>query len=77
VGLPNIIAGEEVVRELLQNDMTPQNIADSLREFIESPEKYTATVRKLVSLKKSLGSKKPSVEVTNLIKEIGGITGNG
>lgn len=70
VGLPNIIAGEEVARELLQYDMTTENIVSSLQEFIESPEKYKATVQRLVSLKESLGSKKPSVEVTNLIKQL-------
>lgn len=76
VGLPNIIAGEEVARELLQYDMTMENIVSSLQEFIESPEKYKATVQKLVSLKESLGSKKPSVEVTNIIRRISGIDKN-
>ena len=73
VGLPNIIAGEEVAVELIQNNMTPEKIAGSLQEFIESPDKYKATVEKLVSLKESLGSKKPSIEVTNIIKKIAGI----
>ncbi len=76
IGLPNIIAGEEVAKELLQNDMTPEKIAGSLQEFIESPDKYKATVKKLVSLKESLGSKKPSIEVTNIIKRITGINEN-
>lgn len=73
VGLPNIIAGKEVAVELIQNDMTPEKLISLLQEYVESPNKYKATVIKLVSLKKSLGSKKPSIEVTSIIKRITGI----
>lgn len=73
IGLPNIIAGEEVVPELIQAAMTPSAIMEVLTRYIENPEEYSAVVRKLVSLKESLGSLKPSEEVSRLIIQVSGI----
>ena len=70
IGLPNIIARDDVVPECIQDDMTPQRLAGLLEQYIESADKYTVTVKKLISLKQELGSKRPSIEVTNLIKRI-------
>ena len=36
VSLPNILAGKEIVPELLQNDCTPENIANHILPFLES-----------------------------------------
>ena len=36
VSLPNIIAGKEIVPELLQHDCTPENIANHVLPFLES-----------------------------------------
>lgn len=38
IGLVNILAGEEVVRELIQGAATPNAVSESLRGFLESPE---------------------------------------
>jgi lipid-A-disaccharide synthase len=43
VGLPNIIAGEFVVPEILQNDATPENLAQALLNSLNDP----VVVRKL------------------------------
>ena len=37
VGLPNILAGERLVPELLQHDCTPQALADAAADFFERP----------------------------------------
>ena len=71
-----VIQTLEMIEEHIKPDMTTENIVGSLQEFIESPDKYKATVQKLVSLKESLGSKKPSIEVVNLIRRITGINEN-
>jgi lipid-A-disaccharide synthase len=42
VGLPNILCGEFVVPELLQDDATPENLANALQEWLEHPSKVTA-----------------------------------
>ncbi len=75
IGLPNIIAGEEVVPECIQGEMTPESMEPILRNYIESPSAYKSVVKKLVSLKENLGSRKPSEEVTKLIKKISGMDG--
>ena len=36
VSLPNILAGKEIVPELLQHDCTPENIANHILPFLES-----------------------------------------
>lgn len=38
IGLVNILAGEEVVRELIQGAATPKAVSESLRGFLESAE---------------------------------------
>ncbi len=73
IGLPNIIARREIVPELIQNDMTVKNLVKLLEGYIESPDTYQSVVKELVSLKESLGSRKPSKEVTALIKRLAGI----
>ncbi|TFZ09007.1 lipid-A-disaccharide synthase [Ramlibacter humi] len=42
VGLPNILAEEFVVPELLQHDATPQALATSLLEWLASPDRMQA-----------------------------------
>ena len=37
VGLPNILAGEFVVPELLQDDATPQNLANAILHWLDKP----------------------------------------
>lgn len=47
IGIVNILAGEEVVKELVQSDAEPAAVADQLRSFLESPEKRDALRAKL------------------------------
>jgi lipid-A-disaccharide synthase len=67
VGLPNIIAGESIVPECIQEQADPQNLALTLGRFIESPRLYESTVKRLIALRHDLGSKKPSEEVCRII----------
>lgn len=39
VGLPNILCGEFVVPELLQDDATPEKLADAVQEWLEQPHR--------------------------------------
>jgi lipid-A-disaccharide synthase len=39
VGLPNILCGEFVVPELLQNDATPEKLAQALIDWLNHPNK--------------------------------------
>jgi lipid-A-disaccharide synthase len=70
IGLPNIIAKEEVAPECIQGNADGPSMAARIEKFIESPEQYAATVEKLAALRAKLGEKKPSVEVSAIVKSI-------
>ncbi len=55
IGLVNILAGEEVVKELIQEDAEPGAVSRILREFLESPEKRDALRVKLAEISALLG----------------------
>lgn len=42
VGLPNLLANQLLVPELIQSACTPDNIANHLRDYLDHPEKVTA-----------------------------------
>lgn len=45
VGLPNVLAGREVVPEILQDAATPQALADALDGWLADPERSAEIVR--------------------------------
>lgn len=55
IGLVNILAGEEVVEELIQAEAEPAAVARSLRGFMESPEKREALRVRLAETADQLG----------------------
>jgi lipid-A-disaccharide synthase len=67
IGLPNIVAGEKIVPELIQRGATAHAIADEVSRYLESVDLYTATKGKLTALRERLGTKTPSVEVARAI----------
>jgi lipid-A-disaccharide synthase len=70
IGLPNIVAGEKIVPELIQGQATPQAIAEAVSRFIDFPALYAGTVESLGALREKLGGKKPSVEMANAIRSV-------
>lgn len=56
LGLPNIIAGKQIVIELLQSDFNPLNIANIILEYIHNKELYQKTKDQLAEVKHKLGS---------------------
>ncbi|MBN1130506.1 MAG: lipid-A-disaccharide synthase [Chitinispirillaceae bacterium] len=70
IGLPNIIAGETIVPECIQDQAEGANLALTLERFIESPKLYNSTVNKLLALRTRLGEKKPSEEVCRIITNL-------
>ena len=55
IGIVNILAGEEVVEELIQSRAEPDAVARSLRAFLESPEKRSALQARLAETTGKLG----------------------
>ncbi|WP_148715644.1 lipid-A-disaccharide synthase [Chitinolyticbacter meiyuanensis] len=54
VSLPNVLAGEKVVPELLQHDATPDKLSSQLIEFIENKEASAALAARFTELHESL-----------------------
>jgi lipid-A-disaccharide synthase len=67
IGLPNIIAQETVAPELIQQYVTEKDIFKAVGDFLSDPEYYRTTANKLFNLRKMLGSKMPSVSVSDII----------
>lgn len=67
VGLPNLIAGEEVVPELLQNDATPQKIAQKALRMINSNDLYLMRKR-LSMLRTLLGGSGASKRTASIVR---------
>lgn len=67
MALPNIIAQEEVVPELIQNEANEENIVETLSRYIEEKSYYNNTVRKLSKIKNDLGTISPSEKVADII----------
>jgi lipid-A-disaccharide synthase len=55
IGLVNILAEREVVREFVQGNARPDRVAEVLREFVESPEKCEDFRRELAEITAKLG----------------------
>jgi lipid-A-disaccharide synthase len=55
IGIVNILAGEEVVKEFIQADAEPMAVSQSLRGFLESPEKRAALQVRLAETSGKLG----------------------
>ena len=54
IGLPNIVAGRLIEPELLQDDCTPEKIADTALELLE-PERFARLQRDLREVREKLG----------------------
>ena len=54
VGLPNILAQEFCVPELLQDQATPQNMAQAVMDWLSSPAKAQALVSRFETMHQSL-----------------------
>jgi lipid-A-disaccharide synthase len=57
IGLVNILAGEQVVEELIQARAEPAAVSRALREFLDSPAKREALQVQLAEISTKLGGK--------------------
>jgi len=70
VGLINLVAGEEVAPELLQEDVTPQIIADKSMEILDDIERASAIREKLKRVRESLGEPGASARTAGIAFEM-------
>ena len=70
-GLVNIVAGERVVPELLQDEVTPDNIAREALRVLKDPACAAATRSRLLRIRDSMGSPGVAVRVAqNILKAL-------
>lgn len=67
VGLVNILADQEVVPELLQDQMTSENIAHEARQILENPERQRMMQEVFQTIRQSLGSPGASQRAAEMI----------
>jgi lipid-A-disaccharide synthase len=72
VGLCNIVAGETIVRELLQNDASPEKIAAEIANILENPAYEMAMRQKLGAIRGMLGAGGASGNVARLVEQLVG-----
>ncbi len=68
VGLPNIIMKKQVVPELLQKDVNFQKICQSIDYYLSEGEHHQKLKEDIDSIRKSIGNKSASEEVSKLIR---------
>jgi lipid-A-disaccharide synthase len=55
IGMPNIVAGHEIVPELLQGRATGPEIAAAARAILDDPARYAGIVADLQEVRRRLG----------------------
>jgi lipid-A-disaccharide synthase len=70
LGLPNIIAGREVVKELLQKECSPENISSWIERYITDKDLYNKTKDELKGVREKLGGKGALDKTAKIIKNL-------
>jgi lipid-A-disaccharide synthase len=70
IGLPNIVAGEEVAPELLQDGLTPEALVAALAPWIDDPEANRRQRIKLAMVREKLGGPGASARAAAALWEL-------
>jgi len=70
IGLPNIIAGRAIVKELIQDDLTPDNLAAEVERLLADRAYRENQIADLRSVKQALGEGGGSANMATLAWEI-------
>ena len=70
IGLPNILAGKSVVREFIQHEATPANIAGEIARILRKPEYAQKQHQALLAIRDKLGERNGSVELARLAAQM-------
>ncbi len=72
ISLVNILSGREVVKELLQSDVTHQNINDELREILLNKEYKENMLKAYDNIREMFSGKRASERVAEMVVEMAG-----
>lgn len=67
VGMPNLIAGQEIAPEILQKNLTGQNLAQQIIQFIGAPARLQKARTDLAEVRVRLGAAKASERAASVI----------
>jgi lipid-A-disaccharide synthase len=70
IGLVNLVAEKEIVPELIQNDVTPQKVAQELSRLIENKDLRDETIKNLKTVRQKLGGGGASKETAKIALEM-------
>lgn len=70
LGLVNLVAGEQVIPELIQDDVTPDRLAQEAFEILEGGQKRENMIKKLGMVKKRLGRGGASERTARIVIDI-------
>jgi lipid-A-disaccharide synthase len=68
IGMANILAGELVVPELIQNDLTPESLCASTLRYFTDARHYAVTRERLAGVREKMGSPGASLKVAALLQ---------
>jgi len=66
-GLVNLIAGEEVAPEFVQDDATPEALSQTALEYLQKPEKGEVMRARLAGVREMLGSRRATDNVAEVL----------
>ncbi len=69
VGLVNIVAGQRIVPELIQHDVTPQKVADAIADMLDDPARFGRIKNDLLKLRAQLGAAGASARAAAVVME--------
>jgi len=70
IGLVNLIAGEGIVPELIQHDVTPERLAEEGLSILESRQRRESMVKKMMELRGRLGTNSASERTAAMALEL-------
>ena len=69
ISLVNLIMDKQVVKELIQNDLTAENIAAELKDMLGNPKRQKRLIEDYDALRMTLGTAGASKKAAGIIVE--------
>jgi lipid-A-disaccharide synthase len=73
IGLPNIVAGDRIVPELLQDEFTPRNLVEKTRHYMTDQAAYQRMVTDLREVRDKLGHEGAAENAARAVLEVCGV----